>query len=391
MFDNSQNTVPKILIVDDTPKNLQVLGNLLQNNEYEVEFATNGKAALNWIEEDNFDLILLDIMMPEMDGYEVCEKLKSNNNTKNIPIIFLTAKIDTESIVKGFKLGAADYVTKPFNKEELLARISTQLTLIQSKKELMQKNQMVSDSIAYAEKIQQALLPTKEFIDCVLPDSFIFFKPRDIVSGDFYWIKKIKNILYFAAADCTGHGIPGAFMSMLGISTLNDIIGTSRLDMPSEILNKLRKKIKLLLNQTGKEYEQKDGMDIALCMLDTESKCLYYAGAFNPLYLIRNNEFIEYKANRQPIAIHEIETDFTNHEIQLKKDDIIYIFSDGFPDQTGGENNKKFKTKYFKEYLLSIHNQPIKKQKQLIEDKFVVWKGNNEQVDDIIIIGVKIK
>lgn len=384
-----ENKGAKILIVDDTPKNLQVLGNLLQNNEYEVEFATNGKGALEWVNEAGFDLILLDIMMPEMDGYEVCRRLKSDNKTKEIPIIFLTARTDTESIVKGFNLGAADYVSKPFNKEELLVRITTQLSLKKSKEELVDKNRLLTDSLTYAERIQQAMLPSGEDLSCSFTDHFVFFKPRDIVSGDFYWFKRIKNILFIAAADCTGHGVPGAFMSMLGMSILNEIVSKSKMDPPGEILNTLRKRIKTLLRQTGKEQEQKDGMDIAFCMIDTEYLIVQYSGAFNPLYLIRNNEFIEYKADRQPISVYEFEKDFTTHEIQLEKGDVIYIFSDGFPDQTGGADNKKFKTKYFKEFLLEIHSEPLSKQKEKLDKRFYEWKGEHEQIDDILIIGLK--
>lgn len=204
----------------------------------------DGKKALEWTKRKDFDLILLDVMMPEMSGFEVCEHLKANSKTSDIPIIFLTARTDTESIVKGFNLGAVDYVTKPFNKSELLARVSTQVALKKSRDETLKYLKLLKDSVNYAEKIQDAVLPSPEILYDVFPGYFILYKPKDIVSGDFYWINRIKNFIYIAAADCTGHGVPGAFMSMLGITLLNEIVSKSRLDNPNQILNFLRKKIK---------------------------------------------------------------------------------------------------------------------------------------------------
>ena len=379
-----------ILIVDDIPKNLQVLGNILSHEGYKFEFSTDGKKALDWTKNKNFDLILLDVMMPEMSGFEVCERLKANPETSDIPIIFLTARTDTESIVKGFNLGAVDYITKPFNESELLSRVSTQVTLKKSHDEISQNLKLITYSLDYAEKIQEAVLPLPELLDDVFPECFFLYKPKDIVSGDFYWINRIKNFVFIAAADCTGHGVPGAFMSMLGITLLNEVVTKSSLDNPDQILNSLRQKIKSSLNQTGELMEQKDGMDIAFCMINTEDLHLQYAGAYNPLYIFRNNELIEFKGDRQPIGIHIKETDFTNHQIDLQKGDAIYIFSDGYYDQFGGDKNKKFNVKRFKQLLKDINQKPMKEQHNILSNSFEDWKGDNEQIDDVLVIGMRI-
>jgi serine phosphatase RsbU (regulator of sigma subunit)/ligand-binding sensor domain-containing protein len=269
--------------------------------------------------------------------------------------------------------------------------IKTQTEEISAQRDALshQKNEIIS-SIQYAKKIQDAVLPNPEIFKENLPEHFVLFKPKDIVSGDFYWMKRIKNFVVLATADCTGHGVPGAFMSMLGISLLNEVTGKSRMDSSGEILNHLRKKIKTVLRQEGKDMEQKDGMDIALCIYDFENYTLQYSGAYNPLYVVRNNTLTEYKADRQPCAVHIIENDFTTHEIQIQKNDIIYSFSDGYSDQYGGENNRKYMSKNFREYLLKISHEPMEKQKELLDNNIETWKNDREQIDDITVIGVKI-
>lgn len=260
---------------------------------------------------------------------------------------------------------------------------------------LYKQRQEIIDSINYAKKIQEAVLPAQDYTNKILDNHFIFFKPRDIVSGDFYWMKKINNFIIVVAADCTGHGVPGAFMSMLGSSYLNEIITRRSLDSAGQILNRLRLKVKKSLHQKGEEGEQKDGMDIALIIIDEETLELQYSGAYNPLYLIRNNngetpKFIETKADRQPIGIHIHEKDFTNHKLQLQKDDSLYIFSDGFIDQFGGETGGKFKTVRYKELLISIQDRTMEEQKLAIEQTFVKWKRDLKQIDDVLVIGIRI-
>ncbi len=248
----------------------------------------------------------------------------------------------------------------------------------------------LTDSIKYASYIQSALLPSKELFDRLLPENFIFFKPRDVVSGDFYWISKYKNSIIVAAADCTGHGVPGAFMSMLGISFLNEIIGKGCFHSASAILNQLRERVMKTLHQTGDKKEQKDGMDISLCIIDFDLQQLQYAGANNPIYLIREGNLFEIKGDRMPIGINIIEErSFTNHQVSLEKNDMIYLITDGYPDQFGGDNERKLKYKPFKDILLRIYNKEMNEQMEVLEEELNNWKGNLNQIDDILIIGFK--
>ncbi len=275
--------------------------------------------------------------------------------------------------------------------------------ITEQKEEIEEKNKSITSSITYAKRIQTAVLPPTELINEAFPEHFILYMPKDIVSGDFYWFREVKSADYLAyviaAADCTGHGVPGAFMSMLGMGLLNEIVskivesvGANCLTA-STILNHLRKEIKNSLRQTGKDKEQKDGMDIALCIYEPSTLKLQYAGANNPLLLIHNSELIENKADKMPIGIYINEKDsFTNHNIQLEPNDIFYIFSDGYVDQFGGENGKKFMIKVLRQLLFDIHQKPLAEQKELLLQEHLKWRGVRfEQVDDITVIGVKVK
>lgn len=249
----------------------------------------------------------------------------------------------------------------------------------------------ITDSINYAKKIQQAILPLERSISNELPDHFILFKPRDVVSGDFYWYTKKDEKIYIAACDCTGHGVPGAFMSIIGTSLLNETINENVSLKPSDVLNILRDKLINALKQRTGDQESKDGMDMVLCCIDKASNTLWFAGANNPLYYITNNELNEFKGDKQPVGIHGIESKpFTNREIKFNKGDMIYLFSDGYPDQFGGSQGKKFLYKRFKEILIEISKKPITTQRLELEKTFEDWKGNHFQVDDVLVIGVRL-
>jgi len=274
---------------------------------------------------------------------------------------------------------------------------------------LKEKNRQITDSLNYAQRIQNAVLPHQEYLNKVMPEYFVLFKPRDIVSGDFYWIKQVKNYLVVVAADCTGHGVPGAFMSMLGISFLNGLIGKGKFDKPGEILNRLRTEVKKTLAQEGDYHEQQDGMEMALAIIDNNSKQLQYAGAYNPLYLIRakdhingdhirqyasignkNYQLFELKGDRQPIAISSLETDFATKQVQLKDGDSIYLFSDGFIDQKGGPNSRKFLSRNFRKSLLEIQPNTMEEQHKILNDTLEKWREGFEQIDDILVMGIRI-
>ncbi len=256
---------------------------------------------------------------------------------------------------------------------------------------LAYQKKQITDSIEYASRIQTAILPPADYILRVIPEHFILYKPRDIVSGDFYWITHKDDKIIVAAVDCTGHGVPGAFMSMLGFAFLNEIVNKETELKANSILNQLRDYVKKSLHQTGKEDEAKDGMDIALCIIDPDKQKLQYSGAYNPMYLIRGEDFISLKADRMPIGIHIIEKGpFTNHEIDIQKGDIIYIFTDGYIDQFGGPNSRKFKLVPFQELLISIKDKSMSEQKEILEEEFFKWKGDHDQIDDILVMGIKI-
>lgn len=303
-----------------------------------------------------------------------------------IGIFTLIAKIRERKLINDKKILEQKVKERTIEIQEKAEEIETQ------RDEIIVQKEEITDSINYASKIQKAALPLKDHFEKAFSDYFILYKPRDIVSGDFYWIAEDENKIYFTAADCTGHGVPGAFMSMLGISSLNEIFGNENEDLTaSRILVLLREKIKFSLHQTGKEGENKDGMDMALCVLHKNKNIIEYAGAYNPLCLVRNNEMIQYKADRMPIGIYYKEkNDFENHEIKIQKDDTIYIFSDGYADQFGGPKESKFKSKNLKKLLLEISTKPMAEQKQILDKQFSNWKGDLDQIDDVIILGVKL-
>jgi len=249
----------------------------------------------------------------------------------------------------------------------------------------------VTDSIHYAKRIQEAILPPNNFIAQVLPKSFVLYKPKDIVSGDFYWIEKKNNLIYFSAVDCTGHGVPGAFMSLVGHNILKDIINNTDIVKPSEIMDRLREGVVNTLHADKSGKETKDGMDMTLCCINYETLELQYSAAFNPLYIVRDNTLIEHKANKFPIGTFIGEkTNFTNNTLQLQKNDQIFIFSDGYADQFGGPKGKKFMVGNFRKVLTEIANMEPAAQKQILDSTLGEWQGDQEQVDDVLVIGVKV-
>lgn len=278
--------------------------------------------------------------------------------------------------------------------EQKSEEILTQNEQIIKQKELIEdKNKNITDSILYASRIQNAVLPPENFLDGIVSESFLIFKPKDIVSGDFYWSASKGKYHIIAAADCTGHGVPGAFMSMLGMTLLNEIVIRTREITASVLLEELRSEVIHSLKQRGAAGETKDGMDISLCVIDTANSVLHYAGANNPLYHFRSGDLSVLSPDKMPIGIsHQVIEeldDFTNHELEIKPGDFIYLFTDGFADQFGGPAGKKFKYNQFREVLKKIHQIPVNEQKAKLEEYFEKWKGDTEQIDDVLIIGVK--
>jgi len=390
--------LPSVLIVDDNVKNLQILGGILQEEGMIVEFALDSISALSWLEKKKFDLILLDVMMPGMDGFEVCSQIKKNPVNNEIPIIFITAKTDSESIIKGFETGAIDYIKKPFIKSELLIRVKTHIEIKKGRDEIAKylreieyKNKLITYSIQYAKTIQTAVLKGSQKGLIIFPKHFCLSLPKDIVSGDFYWFHRIDNKVLVGVFDCTGHGIPGAFMSILGVTLLNETVIRENIDDPHLILNRLREKIVEALGQKGIFPEVTDGMDGSIISYDLHCKKLVYSGAYNSMYLIRDNEIIEFKGDKMPLSFHPKMAGFSSHEIKTKPNDIIYLFTDGYNDQFGGQKGKKFRRSQLKEVLIRHHKKPLKVQKQLLLDGYLNWRSNEEQVDDITVVGLKLE
>jgi serine phosphatase RsbU (regulator of sigma subunit) len=260
--------------------------------------------------------------------------------------------------------------------------------------QLEYKNKEIMDSISYAKRIQNAILPPQKLVKENLADSFILYKPKDIVAGDFYWMEKTNNGILIAAADCTGHGVPGAMVSVICNNGLNRSVREYGLNNPADILDKTRE---IVIQEFEKsEEEVKDGMDIALCSIENTASDdftnIKYAGANNPLWIIRKgtSEIEEIKADKQPIGRFLKEKSFTTHDVQLNTGDCFYIFSDGIADQFGGENGKKYKSSRFKKLLLSICHESMERQKILINETFEDWKGSIEQLDDVCLIGVRL-
>ena len=260
--------------------------------------------------------------------------------------------------------------------------------------QLNEKNEDLLSSIHYARLIQEAILPSEERFRSVLPESFVFHKPRDIVSGDFYWLQEYDGKILVAAVDCTGHGVPGAFMSIIGNNQLNAAVREEGLTTPSLILDSLNRGVSSTLrSQTeGSGAGIKDGMDIALICIDIENKQIQYAGAYNPLYIIRDGKLLETKGDKFPIGLAQDDDLrlFTNHTFDLEKGDCIYIFSDGYPDQFGGPLGKKFKYDNFRSLLFEIHQLSPRKQLKQVENKFEEWKGELVQLDDVLLIGMRL-
>jgi serine phosphatase RsbU (regulator of sigma subunit) len=269
-------------------------------------------------------------------------------------------------------------------KERALSQIENQRT------ELELKNKSITESLTYAQRIQEALLPSETYLQKCFADSFIFYHPRDIVSGDFYWVGQRDGRFFIAAADCTGHGVPGALMSMIGHDLLEKTVIMEGAEHPSEILDLMSFSLaEMFTREKNIGTVIRDGMDIGVCMVDTERELIEYAGSFFPLYIIRDSRLIELKSDKFTLGMTPKGFSYQNHKLELKKGDKIYMFSDGYVDQFGGEENKKFMYRRFRYLLLNIHKFPMADQKSILEENIRTWMGPYPQIDDMLIIGFR--
>jgi serine phosphatase RsbU (regulator of sigma subunit) len=278
-----------------------------------------------------------------------------------------------------------------FKTRKLLKEKEETLYDIESKRAILElKNKSITDSLIYAQRIQEALLPSETYLKKFFSESFILFKPKDIVSGDFYWIEEKGEKIFIVAADCTGHGVPGALLSMIGLDMLEKTINEDNIEQPGSILDILSKRLEKTFSM-GKSDGTiiMDGMDIGLCVIDRGNRKIEYSGAFFPLYIIRDNHLIDLKGDKYTLGMNPAGASFTNNIMDLLEGDIIYMFSDGYVDQFGGEENKKFMYRRFRYLLMTIHRFPVSDQKTILDENIKTWMGNNNQIDDIMIIGFK--
>jgi len=409
----------KLLLINFNSANLENIKSILCSEYPDIDISV--------LEIQNDIIDKINTLAPEIILFDLDNDSKTaEQNEKTLRQIcndlsFPVLAFSEEDIYKqAFKLGVINFIHKPFSNTTLISNIRSTLVLLdiqeaiydkereieeknkriqfQIENELKQreiiirKNKEIMADIRYASRIQQAILPNIEYVTEKLHEYFILHQPKSHVGGDFYWLKSLENRKIIAVGDCTGHGISGALMHMLGSVYLSEIINKNKFESASDILNQLRDHVMQSLNQTGEMGEAQDGLDIALCIIDCDKKRLQFAGANNPLYIVRNKELNEIKGDRMPVGIHvNFNKPFTNHIVELESGDQLYMFSDGFADQFGGPKNKKFRYKQFKELLVSVSSEPMNIQKEIINNTHDNWRGDAEQIDDILVFGLKIK
>ena len=274
--------------------------------------------------------------------------------------------------------------TKLWATEEELAIVLTQ------KSELEMREKNITDSLIYAQRIQEALLPSEDYLRRWFSEAFVYYRPKDIVSGDFYWIGERSDKIFIVAADCTGHGVPGALMSMIGLDIIDKAINVDLKDNPADILSMLNRELEKMFTREKSLGEMiHDGMDIGICVIDRQQNRFSYSGAFFPLYIMRDGTLIEIKGDKHIMGMNPGGEPYTYHEQELKKGDIMYLFSDGYADQFGGSENKKFMYRRFRHLLTTIHKFPIADQKSILEENMRTWMGSNMQVDDMLVLGFR--
>lgn len=381
----------KILLVEDSEIDADLIIRFLkkQNIDFSHSRVWNNKDYINEINENNFDLILADHSLPQFSGIEAFRIAKNGN--KNIPFILITGTVSEQTLIEYAKEGVDDYILK-----ENLLRLPSAIANAVSKKKIEQllkkleiAHKDIKDSINYAKVIQEAMLPDESILQANFPGSFIFFRPKDILSGDFYWFKKSEHTFSIAVADCTGHGVPGALLSMMGFNILYEAVSTKKIVLPSEVLDRLNKQVRRILKHGA--ITLNDGMDIALCNIDLKNKNIMYAGANRPLFIERGGKMIVVKPDKISIGgIDNRERKFTNHIIPIQSGDRIFLFSDGYADQFSAKFDKKMTMKRLKELLIKTKTLSFNQQQDMVIGFFEKWQGNKEQVDDVLLICIQI-
>jgi len=410
----STNPIYSILYIDEEEQNLISFKSAF-SQDYHIYTTTSGKAGLEVMEQKTIQLVIADQQMPDMGGIELLEKILILY--PDCMRMITTKAGDKDAIIQAFNKGYIfRYVVKPWNRDDLMlsidsamevynlkiqnrnlidnleeAKLNLEQKVLERTREIERQRINITDSILYASRIQKALMQPSEELDRLMPLHFVINKPKDIVSGDYYWVSNKNDRLIIAVVDCTGHGVPGAFMSILGISFLDEIINNLDTPRANDILNELREHIIKALGQTGRRDETREGMEMALCVVDFKSKVVQFSGAFRPMYLISEGELSVINGDRMPIGFYEEEKkSFSNREVPFKENDIIYLFTDGYVDQIGGLERKTFKSVRFKKLLKEISHKPLKEQKSILREEHEIWRAGQEQIDDILILGVEL-
>ncbi len=387
-------------IIESKNEELEQLS-LVASRTDNVVLILDAEGRLEYVNESFVKLNRMSLEELKRTVGETIFEISNNPDIKTIvaEAVYHKRSVNYEALNKfddGTEVWESSTLTPIFDEAGILKKIiiiDTDVTERKKQEQIIyQKNKDITDSIAYARKIQHAILPPNKFIKKHLPESFVFYMTKDIVSGDFYWFTYINHCSIIAAVDCTGHGVPGAFMSLIGYNILNRIVNEQKITDPKEILLKLNHGVLDVLYKN--ESESKDGMDIAICKIDHAHSTIDYAGAMRPLWIVNNGVLNEIKADKLPIGTQQQEREetleYTTHTIHATKGDSFYIFTDGYADQFGGEYDKKFSTRRFKELIVKNHTESFNIQENNIKLEHQQWKGNNEQVDDILVIGFKV-
>jgi CheY-like chemotaxis protein len=375
----------KILVIDDDELVLMRADYLLSGFGYETCTIAESTSIIDQIQKCKPDLVLLDLHMPGANGIVVLEELRSSARYKDLPVIIMTGNADETTHDICFDMGASDILLKPLEAHILRPRVKSALDrkrflreIRKKNEEIEQQNKDILEGIRYGQTIQQALLVDREKVHELLPQSFIFFKPRHLVSGDFYWVSEVDDKIYVAAIDCTGHGVPGAFMSMLGYALMNQLIHVEQYTDPADILNGLHYNVRKSLKQD--EKRNNDGMDMGICVIDKTHGTLSYAGAYNILLVVSAEGSTTIDGDKFPVGgMHHRfkgERNFASTTIPIHKDSRYYMYTDGFPDQFGGENGRKFMKKYLHQLLESMFARTLEE-----------WRGQHPQIDDVLVMG----
>jgi serine phosphatase RsbU (regulator of sigma subunit) len=432
------NMAVKVLIIEDDAFVALLLREFLTKWGYEiVDVISDGEKAIEAFKEHQPNILLVDILLDgPLTGIDVVSEIKK---IQDVPVLYITADLDAAIIDKSMHTEPSGYLIKPFDENQLKATIETALasfskiskTLGQLKEELsmamMQVEELsetnshlitatfreralkqeleatkalieaqskkILDSINYSLRIQQSIIPSAEIFSDALGKHCVFYKPKDVVSGDFPWLLKKDRYVYYGAIDCTGHGVPGAMMSMIGNLLLNAIVQNgNECKTPSEVLAELHKAVVQTLKQDAEGNKAADGMDASLCRIDFEKKELLFSGAHLPMLFLRDGELETFKGDKFPVGgmQYRNRNTYSDHRIELKDGDKFFVFSDGIIDQVGGEENMKWMTSRLREFILENQSVPMNDFKELISNKFDDFKGDHKQVDDVLLIGVEI-